>query len=149
MLIFCSAALALLVNFKFEAAELLWRFTFYLEAVAILPQAHLASKAKYTENIILYYVGLLGLYKIAHMTNWIYTYHLGYKFDQIAFAAGLVQLIFYGDFIINNISLAKSKNNLSKINIEEGSKNARCNNAQSQPSSARQGPIACITPTSL
>ena len=42
-----AAGLACLINYKFGAVEILWAFSIYLEAVAILPQFFLISKVRF------------------------------------------------------------------------------------------------------
>ena len=49
-LIVPAAGLACLVNHSFDPMEILWTFSIYLEAVAILPQLFMISKVKMKEN---------------------------------------------------------------------------------------------------
>jgi ER lumen protein retaining receptor len=44
LLLIPVAALALLFNHEFSVMEVLWAFSIYLEAVAILPQLFMVSK---------------------------------------------------------------------------------------------------------
>ena len=46
-LIVPAAGLACLINTKFDVVEILWTFSIYLEAVAILPQLFLISKVRH------------------------------------------------------------------------------------------------------
>lgn len=46
LLLIPVAALSLLVNHEFSVMEVLWAFSIYLEAVAILPQLFMVSKVR-------------------------------------------------------------------------------------------------------
>lgn len=114
MLISACAILAVLLNDKLEIEDVMWTFSIYLEAVATIPQRFLISKTKHVDGIVFCYIGLVGLYKLCYMTNWIYSsVYLDNRFDKIAFAAGIIQLIFYCDIFISR-KLSKSK-----ISIQE------------------------------
>jgi ER lumen protein retaining receptor len=52
--------LALLVNYKLTVREVLWAFSVYLEAVAILPQLVLLQRTRNVDNLTGNYVFLLG-----------------------------------------------------------------------------------------
>ncbi|XP_058005873.1 ER lumen protein-retaining receptor isoform X2 [Hevea brasiliensis] len=53
--------LALVVNEKFTFKEVMWTFSIYLEAVAILPQLVLLQRTRNIDNLTGQYVFLLGL----------------------------------------------------------------------------------------
>ncbi|XP_046636406.1 ER lumen protein-retaining receptor-like [Daphnia pulicaria] len=98
LLLIPVAALALLFNHEFSVMEVLWAFSIYLEAVAILPQLFMVSKTGEAESITSHYLFALGSYRALYIFNWIYRYY-GESFqDWIAVVAGIVQTILYCDF---------------------------------------------------
>ncbi|KAH7517553.1 hypothetical protein FEM48_Zijuj09G0077200 [Ziziphus jujuba var. spinosa] len=114
--------LALVINEKFTFKEVMWTFSLYLEAVAILPQLVLLQRTKNIDNLTGQYVFLLGAYRALYIINWIYRYFTEPHFvhwinglllsciksyiDVVHFLAlaaaawisGLVQTLLYGDF---------------------------------------------------
>jgi len=92
------AGLAVLVNHEFSFLEILWTFSIYLEAVAILPQLFMISKTGEAETITSHYLFALGSYRALYILNWIYRYYLEGFFDLIAVVAGCVQTVLYCDF---------------------------------------------------
>jgi len=94
-----SLALALLVNEKFTFKEILWAFSIYLEAVAILPQLVLLQRSGNVDNLTGQYVFFLGAYRAFYILNWIYRYFTEAYFSRwIACVSGLVQTALYADF---------------------------------------------------
>uniref|UniRef100_A0A8B9SBA4 ER lumen protein-retaining receptor n=1 Tax=Apteryx owenii TaxID=8824 RepID=A0A8B9SBA4_APTOW len=93
-----AALLAFLVNHDFTPLEILWTFSIYLEAVAILPQLFLVSKTGEAEAITSHYLFALGLYRALYLGNWLWRYHAEGFCDLIAVVAGLVQTVLYCDF---------------------------------------------------
>jgi len=61
LLIIPCFILALLVHNKFTFIEVLWAFSIYLEAVAILPQLVLLQRSRNIDNLTGQYVFFLGL----------------------------------------------------------------------------------------
>jgi len=90
--------LALIVNHEFTIFEVLWTFSIYLEAVAILPQLFLVSKTGEAETITSHYLFALGTYRGLYLFNWIYRYYMEDFYDLIAIVAGVVQTVLYCDF---------------------------------------------------
>lgn len=90
--------LALLINTAFTVVEILWTFSIYLEAVAILPQLFLVSKTGEAESITSHYLFALGSYRALYLLNWIYRYYAEAHYDPIAIFAGAIQTILYCDF---------------------------------------------------
>jgi len=90
--------LALIVNHEFTIFEVLWTFSIYLEAVAILPQLFLVSKTGEAETITSHYLFALGTYRGLYLFNWIYRYYMEDLYDLIAIVAGVVQTVLYCDF---------------------------------------------------
>merc|ERR1711865_740850 len=66
--------LALLINHEFTVTEVLWTFSIYLEAVAILPQLVLLQRTKNVDTLTGNYVFMLGSYRAFYLINWIYRY---------------------------------------------------------------------------
>jgi len=96
--------LALLVNEYFSFTEVMWTFSIYLEAVAIIPQilvVHTYAKkdAGFVENLTSHYVFALGSYRAMYLLNWIYRFFTepGYR-DWIVWCSGTVQTAIYLDF---------------------------------------------------
>jgi len=93
-----AAGLACLVNHQFNVMEVLWTFSIYLEAVAILPQLFMISKTGEAESITSHYLFALGMYRGLYLFNWIYRYNYEGFYDLIAISAGVVQTVLYCDF---------------------------------------------------
>ncbi len=64
--------LALLFHYKFSVPELLWSFSIFLEAVAILPQLFMLQRTGEAETITTHYLAALGAYRALYIPNWIY-----------------------------------------------------------------------------
>ncbi|KAM7463571.1 hypothetical protein LguiA_031692 [Lonicera macranthoides] len=91
--------LALLVHRGFDVVEVLWTFSLYLEAVAILPQLVLLQHSKNIDNLTGNYVFLLGAYRALYIINWIYRYVTeDHQARWIPWFSGLVQTALYADF---------------------------------------------------
>ncbi|CAM6028146.1 unnamed protein product [Sphagnum balticum] len=91
--------LALFINYKFTFIEVLWVFSLYLEAIAIVPQLVLLQRTRNVDNLTGNYVFLLGAYRGLYLLNWIYRYLTEGHYQQwITWTAGIVQTAIYGDF---------------------------------------------------
>ncbi|GAA6035180.1 hypothetical protein JCM8097_006406 [Rhodosporidiobolus ruineniae] len=93
------ALLALIFNYKFTLMEILWSFSIYLEAVAILPQLFMLQRTGEAEIITTHYIFALGAYRALYVPNWVYRYFTEDTVDPIAVCAGLVQTAVYSDFL--------------------------------------------------
>lgn len=94
------AVLGLLINQDHSSLfEMIWAFSIYLEAVAILPQLAMLQKQGEVENLTSHYVAALGAYRGFYLLNWIYRYFTepGYV-QRIVWFAGTVQTLLYCDF---------------------------------------------------
>lgn len=90
---------ALLFPHKYTVLEVLWSFSIYLEAVAILPQLFQMTRTGEADNITSHYVFALGGYRALYIINWIYRYSTEDNYvDYISWVAGIVQTVLYGDF---------------------------------------------------
>lgn len=66
------ALLALIFNYRFIFTEVLWSFSIFLEAVAILPQLFMLQRTGEAETITTHYLAALGAYRALYIPNWIY-----------------------------------------------------------------------------
>jgi len=94
-LIVPAAGLACLVNHDFAPLEILWTFSIYLEAVAILPQLFMISKTGEAETITSHYLFAQGSYRALYIANWVYRYHFENHVDWIAIVSGVIQARVY------------------------------------------------------
>jgi len=93
-----SVALAFLVHHDFSASEVLWTFSVYLEAVAIIPQLQMIAQTGEAETITSHYLFFQGIYRFFYIINWVYRYKNEGYFDKIVVVAGCVQTVLYLDF---------------------------------------------------
>jgi len=89
---------ALIFHYKFTLMEILWSFSIFLEAVAILPQLFMLQRTGEADTIDTHYLAALGAYRALYIPNWIYRYWSDGSVDPIAVTAGLVQTGLYLDF---------------------------------------------------
>lgn len=78
--------------------ELLWTFSIYLEAVAILPQLFMITRTGEAETITSHYLFALGIYRGLYILNWIYRYYTEGFHEWIPIISGIIQTILYCDF---------------------------------------------------
>ncbi|KAG6741524.1 hypothetical protein POTOM_054786 [Populus tomentosa] len=91
--------LALLIHEKFTFLEVMWAFSLYLEAVAILPQLVLLQRTRNIDNLTGQYVFLLGAYRALYILNWVYRFFTEPHYVHwITWISGLVQTLLYADF---------------------------------------------------
>jgi len=83
--------MALFINYQFSIKEILWSFSIFLEAVAILPQFHMLKRTGQAEALTRYYIFALGSYRGLYILNWIYRYAADEGFDPISVISGIVQ----------------------------------------------------------
>lgn len=89
---------SLIFNYNFTPSEILWSFSIWLEAVAILPQLFMLQRTGEAETITTHYLAALGAYRALYIPNWIYRYFTEGLVDPIAVTAGIVQTGLYIDF---------------------------------------------------
>lgn len=94
------AVLGLIINQDhYSPFEIVWAFSIYLEAVAILPQLFLLQKQGEVENLTSHFVAALGAYRGLYLLNWMFRYFTEEDYVQrIVWFAGLVQTALYCDF---------------------------------------------------
>ncbi|KAL6766485.1 ERD2A [Auxenochlorella protothecoides x Auxenochlorella symbiontica] len=106
--------LALLINHAFTLTEILWTFSIYLEAVAILPQLVLMQRTQNIDNLTGNYVLLLGTYRGLYILNWIFRFFTEPHYRQwLVWISGLLQTALYGDFFYYYFKCWKSNKKLT------------------------------------
>eukprot|EP00792_Barthelona_sp_PAP020_P004241 TRINITY_DN1988_c0_g1_i1.p1 TRINITY_DN1988_c0_g1~~TRINITY_DN1988_c0_g1_i1.p1 ORF type:complete len:221 (+),score=29.82 TRINITY_DN1988_c0_g1_i1:40-702(+) len=92
--------LALVWHYNFSLTEVLYAFSLYLEAIAILPQIMLLQRSKAINNLTAQYVAFLGAYRFFYILNWIYRYvtNPSYRGFYITWFSGIIQTVLYCDF---------------------------------------------------
>ncbi|KNC48217.1 ER lumen protein retaining receptor [Thecamonas trahens ATCC 50062] len=93
------AVLALIFNAQFTILEILWTFSIYLEAVAVMPQLMLLIETGEADSLSSHYMFAVGGYRALYLVNWVYRYATEpYYSNWIAWIAGFVQTALFGDF---------------------------------------------------
>jgi len=82
----------------FDWWEIIWAFSIFLEAVAILPQLFMLQATGEVENITSHYVFALGGYRALYILNWIVRYFSEGYVSWLAWTAGIIQTVLYADF---------------------------------------------------
>lgn len=85
---------------KIDVLELLWTFSIYLEAIAILPQLIVLQRYREVENLTGNYIFFMGAYRALYIVNWIYRAHTeaNYKHHWVVYFCGVLQTLLYADF---------------------------------------------------
>jgi ER lumen protein retaining receptor len=78
--------------------KIMWAFSIWLEAVAILPQLFMLQRTGEAETITTHYLFALGIYRALYIPNWVYRYFANERNYPIAIIAGIIQTILYSDF---------------------------------------------------
>ncbi|RKO97508.1 hypothetical protein CXG81DRAFT_20445 [Caulochytrium protostelioides] len=97
-LIVPAAVLSLLFHYDWSLFELLWTFSEYLEAGAILPQLLLLQRTGEASTLTSHYIMALGAYRGFYIINWIYRFVVEGHFDPISAISGIIQTGLYADF---------------------------------------------------
>ena len=92
------ALLRILFDPYLDFIEVMWTFSIYLEAVAIVPQLWMLNKTGECESITLHYIFLLGLYRALYIANWVYKHFNADNLEFIAVFCGVVQTLIYCPF---------------------------------------------------
>ncbi|KAF7966859.1 hypothetical protein HWV62_36721 [Athelia sp. TMB] len=85
------ALLALVFNYSFSPIEILWSYSIFLEALAILPQLWMLRRTGQCEALTRYYIFCLGGYRAFYIGNWIWRFSTEGMYDPIAISGGIVQ----------------------------------------------------------
>ena len=94
-----AVVMALIFTDSYEPLELLWTFSIFLEAVAMVPQLWMLWLIKEVETLTADYTATLGLYRAFYLLNWIYRYYDEGFLNWIVTAAGILQTLIYCDFL--------------------------------------------------
>lgn len=81
--------------------QILWTFSLWLEAVAILPQLFMLQRTGKAETITTHYLFALGIYRALYILNWIWRFFTDpppHRVEPVAILAGIMQTILYSDF---------------------------------------------------
>jgi ER lumen protein retaining receptor len=84
----------------FNVMELLWTFSIYLEAIAILPQLIVLQRYREVENLTGNYIFFMGAYRALYILNWIYRANTekNYRHHWVVYICGVIQTLLYADF---------------------------------------------------
>jgi ER lumen protein retaining receptor len=91
--------LALFTGRSWQIEEVLWRFSLWIESLAILPQLFLLQRTQRVDVLTKDYIFFLGMYRLFYLLNWARKWFVKQKTEYVAWAAGIVQTIIYLDFI--------------------------------------------------
>ena len=101
-----------------EVRTILWTFSEYLEAVAVLPQIFLLEHTERYDALTSHYLFALGAYRIFYIFSWIYRYIATGELIWVSVIAGIIQTLLYVDFLYQYIQQvvrkAKSKYDLAQ-----------------------------------
>lgn len=101
------------------AVTVLWAFSHYLEAVAILPQLRLTFRKKIVDNLTSHYIFALGSYRAFYLANFVYRYFVDPVSSRafvVKCATAVVQTVLYVRFFVMYFR-SKSKHGLES-NVE-------------------------------
>ncbi|XP_053695529.1 ER lumen protein-retaining receptor 1-B-like [Sabethes cyaneus] len=96
--------------------EIMWTFSIFLEAIAIIPQLELLCKINFIDNYTVCYLLSLGLYRAMYIINWIYRYSYEEHLDSIAIFSGFVQTTLFALVFVRLFSL-KRRESRTMINV--------------------------------
>lgn len=88
---------AMFINYEFVWNEVLWSFSIYLEAVAIIPQLCFTRKRGFTKHMIIYLLAL-GSYRSLYILNWIFRYVTESHLDYLSLFCGVTQTLIFAVF---------------------------------------------------
>ena len=94
------ALFACLVKGELSPIDILWTFSIFLEALAIVPQLFVLQRYREVENLTGHYVFFLGAYRGLYILNWVYRsyYEQFYRHNWLVYVSGAVQTALYVDF---------------------------------------------------
>ena len=95
-----AALLSLVFHYDVSPFELLWTFSIWLEAVAILPQLLLVQRTGEIETMNATYMAALGGYRACYIFNYLWRYAVESNYwNPLAWVAALLQTGLYSDFL--------------------------------------------------
>lgn len=81
--------------------QIMWTFSIYLEAVAMLPQLYMIAKTGLPEPMVGHYLMALAMYRTLYIANWAYRYYFENFTDPIATISGCLQVTLLWSFLIS------------------------------------------------
>lgn len=114
LLILPCLVLGCLADNSFGLVEVLYAFSMYLEAVAILPQVHMANQLKRVEPVVRNYIAVLSVYKLCHVADVWSHFNWDSPFKRIAVAGACIQLMFYLDFFLTGVPTEQSGDDIEE-----------------------------------
>lgn len=84
--------------------DILWAFSQYLEAVAILPQIFLLEYTERYDALTSHYLFAMGAYRLFYCFHWLTRYFVHGRFNAITVIAGVVQSLLYVDFFYHYLT---------------------------------------------
>lgn len=103
----------------FHLSEVVYVFSIFLEAVAIVPQNTVIhdfarNNSGFVENLTSHYVFALGGYRFLYIMNWVYRYATEDHYsDRVVWFSGVVQTAMYVDFFYYYFKAMKSGKKMS------------------------------------
>eukprot|EP00768_Dysnectes_brevis_P004193 gnl/Dysnectes_brevis/2993_a3691_1344.p1 GENE.gnl/Dysnectes_brevis/2993_a3691_1344~~gnl/Dysnectes_brevis/2993_a3691_1344.p1 ORF type:complete len:239 (-),score=46.72 gnl/Dysnectes_brevis/2993_a3691_1344:44-760(-) len=80
--------------------EIIWTFSLFLEAVAMVPQFHMLYISKITENFSGDYIAALGAYRFFYILNWLYRRFVDdHSMPFVVWVSGIIQTVMYVEFL--------------------------------------------------
>jgi len=92
------AILALISTHDYSPSEILWTYSVWVEAVAIIPQLVLLQQGREVENLTSNFVAAMGAYRLLYILNWVYLYLNDQQVVLTAVIGGVIQTGLYVDF---------------------------------------------------
>jgi len=85
---------------SYSMEEVLWTFSLWAEAFAILPQLFLLQRTQRIDVMTHEYIFFLGVYRLFYVINWVYkaTTMTG-RTPYVVWTTGVIQTLLYADFI--------------------------------------------------
>jgi len=101
-----SILTVILSGHSLHVIHLLWTFSIYLEAIAILPQLIVLQRYREVENLTGNYVFFMGSYRALYILNWVYRAYTepGYQHHYVVYFCGVLQTLLYADFFYYYVS---------------------------------------------
>ena len=89
------ALFACLIKGELSPIDILWTFSIFLEALAIVPQLFVLQRYREVENLTGHYVFFLGAYRGLYILNWVYRsyYEQFYRHNWLVYVSGAVQTL--------------------------------------------------------
>jgi hypothetical protein len=103
--------MALLCTYKkWQLLSILWHFSVFLEALAILPQIYFTAKANYAGSSLVFYVGMLACYRAFYTVHWVYLLLVEGQVDNYYVAAsGSAQFLIYCGYFVWMVPIFKAQ----------------------------------------